>query len=103
MEQTPLQSTQPPATPPKNWLVESILVTLFCCFLPGIPAIIFAAQVNSKWANGDFEGARKASRDAALWTKIAFFIGIGLFIIYIILAVLGMGFSGFWMNRNNNY
>jgi hypothetical protein len=103
MEQTPYQSTQPPTAPPKNWLVESILVTIFCCLPFGIAGIVFAAQVNSKWATGDFEGARKASQDAGRWTKIGFFIGLGVIILYII-AVFVLGVSGLWLgNRNNNY
>ena len=46
---------------PKNYLVESILVTIFCCQPFGIAGIVFASQVNSKYANGDYEGALKAS------------------------------------------
>src|SRR5688500_15065357 len=77
MEQTPLQTSSTSSGPaPKNWLVESILATLLCCFIPGIVAIVFATQVNTKWVNGDLEGSRKASKDAGLWTKISFFLGI---------------------------
>ncbi len=71
--QTPLSQN-----PPKNWLVESILVTIFCCLPFGIAGIVFATQVNSKFAAGDYEGAMRASRDAAKWTKVAFWIGIVL-------------------------
>ena len=71
------QSLQPQA-PPKNWLVESILVTIFCCLPFGIAGIVFASQVNSKFAAGDHAGAIKASLDAAKWTKIGFWIGIAL-------------------------
>jgi hypothetical protein len=100
MEQTPLQSTPPSSsTPPKNWLVESILVTLFCCLPFGIAGIVFAAQVNSKWSTGDYEGARKASMDAAKWTKIGFFVGLGVIVLYLI-AIFGLGLTGFWMNRD---
>ena len=63
--QSPLQPPQP-----KNWLVESILVTLFCCLPFGIAGIVFAAQVSSKYVSGDYEGALQASREAAKWTKI---------------------------------
>ena len=48
------------ATPPMvipNYLVQAILVTVFCCLPFGIPAIVFAAQVNSKVAAGDIHGA----------------------------------------------
>jgi Interferon-induced transmembrane protein len=47
-----------------NYLVPSILVTLFCCWLLGIPAIVYAAKVNSLIAVGDYEGARSASNTA---------------------------------------
>ena len=75
-------------TPPKNWLVESILVTIFCCLPFGIAGIVFASQVNSKFASGDYEGAMKASRDAAKWTKVAFWVGIALIVISIVVNVL---------------
>ena len=101
MEQRPFQtSSTPPSAPPKNWLIESILVTLFCCLPFGIAGIVFAAQVNSKYAAGDYAGAQKASQDAAKWTKIGFFVGIGVIILYMI-AVFGLGLSGIFMDRNN--
>lgn len=71
----------PPAGRPKNWLVESILVTIFCCLPFGIAGIVFAAQVNSKFDAGDQEGALKASASAGKWTKIGFFVGIAWLII----------------------
>lgn len=86
------QSFQPqssiPQTPPKNWLVESILVTIFCCLPFGIAGIVFAAQVNSKFAAGDYTGAMESSRNAAKWTKIGFWIGIVVIILCILLNVL---------------
>jgi hypothetical protein len=47
-----------------NYLVQSILVTLCCCWPLGIVAIIEAAQVNSKLQAGDYEGAVRASQSA---------------------------------------
>jgi hypothetical protein len=49
---------------PKNYLIESILVTIFCCMPFGIVGIVFAAQVNAKFDAGDYEGALKASKEA---------------------------------------
>jgi hypothetical protein len=98
MEQQPFQPTGNPSTPPKNWLVESILVTLFCCLPFGIAGIVFATQVSSKWAAGDYAGAVKASQDAGKWTKIGFFVGIALFVLYMI-AIFGFGLTAFWANR----
>lgn len=94
------QYSQRPLTPPKNWLVEAILVTIFCCQILGIVAIVFAAQVNSKFASGDYAGAESASRDAAKWTKIAFLVGIA----WVILCMLWIFFWGgfaFFSSRYN--
>ena len=62
--------------PPPNYLVPSIIVTLCCCLIGGIIAIVNASQVNSKWAAGDYAGARKASEQAKLWCMIS--VGVGL-------------------------
>jgi hypothetical protein len=65
---------QPPmGPPPQNYLVWSILTTLFCCMPLGVASIVFSAQVNGKWAAGDFAGAQESSRKAkqfALWSAI---------------------------------
>lgn len=77
---------------PKNWLAESILVTLFCCLPFGIAGIVNAAQVSSKFAAGDYDGALRASQEAGKWTKIGFWVGIGVAALYILLfVVLGVG------------
>ena len=95
MEQQTFQQN-PPSAPPKNWLVESILVLVFCCLPFGIAGIVFASQVNSKWAAGDYAGAVQASKDAAKWTKIGFFVGLACAILYCI-AVFVFGFGSFFM------
>jgi heme/copper-type cytochrome/quinol oxidase subunit 2 len=92
------ESVLPPSAPPKNWLVESILVTIFCCLPFGIAGIVFAAQVNSKWAAGDYAGAQQSSKDAAKWTKVGFFLGIAIYVLYC-LAIFVFGFGAFWMNN----
>lgn len=61
-------------TPPPNYLVWSILATIFCCLPLGIVSIVFSTQVNSKWALGDVAGAQDASEKArrfAVWSAIA--------------------------------
>ncbi len=69
---------------PKTWLVESILVTLFCCLPFGIVGIVNAAKVNSLYASGNIEAAQQASATAAKWTKIGFIVGIVVIIVYAI-------------------
>ena len=69
-------------TQPKTWLLESILVTLFCCLPLGIAGIVYAAKVNSLWASGNEEAAIQASANAAKWTKYGLIGGIIIYVIY---------------------
>jgi hypothetical protein len=62
--------------PIPTYLWQSIVVTLCCCPLFGIPAIVFASQVESKRQHGDIAGAMKSSKNAKLWTLIALLSGI---------------------------
>jgi hypothetical protein len=94
MEQTTQQSIIPPVRP-KNWLVESILVTIFCCLPFGVAGIVFAAQVNSKYDAGDYDGAVKSSKEAGKWTKIGFFVGLAVLALYLIFILL-LGGAAFW-------
>jgi hypothetical protein len=70
-----------------NYLWQSIVVTLCCCLPLGIVGIIFAAQVNSKLAQGDIAGARDASQKAKMFTLIGFAVGL-------VIIVLSMIFNG---------
>jgi len=62
--------------PPKNWLLESILVTLLCCNPLAIVAIIYAAQVDTTFYEGDREKAEQFSSNAALWVRVAFGVSV---------------------------
>lgn len=75
-------------SPPPNYLVPAILVTLFCCWPFGIPAIVFAAQVNTKWAEGDSRGAREASAKAKMWCWWSAGGWMALVAVYIVFAIV---------------
>ena len=82
------QPMQPPVNPwatqpmtgvpmqPKTWLVESILVTLFCCLPLGIVGIIKAANVSSLYNAGRYQEAEQSSQEAGKWTKWGFWLGL---------------------------
>ncbi len=85
--------------PPKNYLIESILVTIFCCMPLGIVGIIFAAQVNAKFEAGDYDGALKASKEAKKWMAWGLIssVVIGLFYLISIFLFGGSAFMGnYW-------
>ncbi|NDV68070.1 CD225/dispanin family protein [Dysgonomonas sp. 25] len=73
---------------PKSWLIESILVTVFCAQIFGIIAIIYASKVESAYYSGDYETAEKSSKNAKMWMLIGLGITGGL----ILLAVLFYAF-----------
>src|SRR6202043_3293430 len=89
----PLQATGvvlPPGTTVPSYLVFAILATVFCCLPAGIPAIVYAAQVNSKLQVGDLAGAQVASKNAKLWCLISLGLGLGVVGLYAMLIAMGM-------------
>ncbi|MDR1102469.1 MAG: CD225/dispanin family protein [Tannerella sp.] len=102
----PVASVPPPQTPynmgnyanpdmrppmPENYLVWAILTTILCCLPLGIVSIISATKVSTLYAQGDYDGANKASADAkkwAMWSAIV--AGIFIFLYIIFFVVLGV-------------
>jgi hypothetical protein len=71
-----------------NYLVQSILVTLFCCLPFGIVSIVYASQVNTKLGVGDIAGAQLASDNAKKWSWISFGVGIVVIIGSFLVSVM---------------
>lgn len=80
-----------------NYLWQSIVVTIFCCWPLGIPAIVYAAKVDGMKARGDIQGAVAASNSAKTWCWVAFGSWLVLIAIYIVIMVF-VGFSSFTSN-----
>jgi len=88
----------PPASPfgygaapgqpaPNNNLVWAILSTVLCCLPLGIVAIIKSVDVNTKWAQGDYEGAQnsaKMAKNFALWGAIGGFVAIAAYLVFVV-------------------
>ncbi len=74
--------------PPKSYLAESILVTIFCCLPFGIAGIVNAANVESRFYAGDIQGAQRASAQAKKWTMWSLWSAVIIGVIYIFFIVL---------------
>lgn len=73
-----------------NYLIPAILVTIFCCWPFGIPAIVFAAKVDGLVSRGDIAGAMEASNKAKTWTWVSFGVGM-LVIVFYVIAIFASG------------
>jgi heme/copper-type cytochrome/quinol oxidase subunit 2 len=84
------QQVQQPQMPPPNYLVWAILTTVLCCLPFGIVSIVFASQVNSKWAAGDYDGAKNSSKNAKTWAWVSFAAAIFVSVIWFVLVAFGI-------------
>ena len=71
-----------------NYLWQSIVVTILCCWPLGIPAIVYATKVDKLRNCGDLEGAISASNTAKMWCLISVGVMGVLVVIYLIVAVV---------------
>jgi hypothetical protein len=87
---------QPAGQQPNNYLVFSILVTLFCCLPFGIVAIVKSSQVSGLWAQGRYAEAQASADAAKKWVIWSLVAGVVVAIIYGILIAAGA------LNTNTN-
>lgn len=83
----------------KTWLLESILITIFCCLPFGIVGMVYAIKVNSLHDQTRYEESERASKNAKKWTLIGLTIGIIIGLVYLISAAI-MGSMGSISNIN---
>lgn len=74
----------------KTYLVPSILVTIFCCQIFGIVAIVYAAIATGKNSSGDYAGAAEAGGKAKMWMLIGLGIGLVAWVLYLGMMAVGI-------------
>lgn len=77
-----------------NYLWQSIVVTIFCCWPFGIPAIVYAAKVDGLRAAGNIPGAMAASASAKTWCLVA----VGSWVVLIVFWLLFVGIAAISSN-----
>ncbi|NXS40559.1 PRT1B protein, partial [Balaeniceps rex] len=75
---------------PKDYMVESVLVTVFCCLLTGVVALIYSHETRAALSRGDMAQANVASKKAQ--SLVLFSLLFGLFasiswVIYVLVAL----------------
>ena len=75
---------------PTTWFWQSFRPSLVFCVVVGsicpleVVAIVFASQVNGKYASGDFQGALSSAKQAKIWG----WISMGLVILGFVLCLI---------------
>ena len=72
---------------PNNYLVWSILCTLFCCLPLGVVAIIYSSKVDSAFNAGNYAEAQNNAANAKKWALIGAIGGFVITVAYIIVVV----------------
>lgn len=61
---------------PRSYLGWGIAALILCCMVPAIVSVIYSTFVGSRYADGDYEGARRASETAEMWLLVSIVAGI---------------------------
>lgn len=84
---------------PENYLVWSILATIFCCLPFGIPSIIFASKVDNLYNQGNLQASQEASKKAKTWLMVSAICGALYWLAIIIMyAIYGVALFGAMSN-----
>ncbi|XP_054249237.1 proline rich transmembrane protein 1B [Indicator indicator] len=75
---------------PRDYLVESVLVTVFCCLLSGVIALVYSYETRAALSRGDVVQANAASKKAQ--SLVLFSLLFGLFasiswVIYVLVSL----------------
>ncbi|XP_046536548.1 proline rich transmembrane protein 1B [Equus quagga] len=76
--------------PPKDYIMESVLVTLFCCLLTGLIAIVYSHETRAALSRGDLAQAEEASRKARSLVLFSLLFGVFVstsWVIYVVVAL----------------
>ncbi|XP_034152550.1 proline rich transmembrane protein 1B [Esox lucius] len=75
---------------PKDYMMESLLVTIFCCLMSGLFALMYSYETRAALARGDMREAERASQKARLLVLFSLMFGVFVcvaWVIYVVIAI----------------
>ncbi|XP_054996293.1 proline rich transmembrane protein 1B [Sorex araneus] len=75
---------------PKDYMVESVLVTLFCCLITGLLAVVYSHETRAALSRGDMGQAEEASRKARGLVLFSLLFGVFVsasWVVYVMVAL----------------
>ncbi|XP_041098735.1 proline rich transmembrane protein 1B [Polyodon spathula] len=76
---------------PKDYLVESVLVMVFCCLMTGVIAVVYSHETRIAISRGDLAQAERASSKARSLVLFSLLFGVFIsvsWVIYVVVVVL---------------
>jgi ribosomal protein L40E len=86
---------------PETYLWQSIVVTILCCLPLGIPAIVYATQVEKYFMMGEMAAAQRASRLAknfCIWALVGGLLFVTAYVIFYLVMLGGAVGSTFLLD-----
>ena len=83
-----IYDSRPPR--PSTYLVWAILTTIFCCLPFGIVSVVYAARVDSLYAQGLYAEAEDSSRKAKNWAIWSAISSVIIAVIWSFLYIVGL-------------
>ncbi|XP_026545036.1 proline rich transmembrane protein 1B isoform X1 [Notechis scutatus] len=74
--------------PPKDYMMESVLVTIFCCLFTGLIALVYSHETRAALKRGDLIQATRASYKAHSLILFSLFFGLFVSLSWIIYVVV---------------
>ncbi|XP_050837052.1 proline rich transmembrane protein 1B [Serinus canaria] len=75
---------------PKDYTVESVLVTIFCCLITGVMALVYSHETRAALARGDMAQAYLASKKAQSLVLISLLFGLFASISWIVYVLVSL-------------
>ena len=85
-------------TRPNSYLALAIISTIICCMPLGIVSIVYATKVNTLYADGNYDEAIRASKNAKTWGLVS--VGVAVVGLLIYILIFGVAIFGALSNGN---
>nr|XP_023696428.1 proline-rich transmembrane protein 1-like [Paramormyrops kingsleyae] len=83
-------SGQENSSQPKDYMVESLLVTIFCCLISGLVALMYSYETRAALARGDLAEGERASRKARQMVLLSLLFGVCTCLAWILYVVVAL-------------
>ncbi len=85
-----LLSASPPLPPamPQTYLLQAVLLTIFCCFPLGVVGIYYSGQVSELYSRGEIAKAEDFAKKAKYITQLGFWMSLSLILLSTVVSLL---------------